>query len=317
MNPQSTIEPTNLNNPNPAPAPSSESAPAPLPKDERKSKKPLLILLVILLLAGGVFGGYVYGKGQDNGSTKQATVQPAAPATAQDNSAVHFVLSEGYPFDIGAKKIFTTKLGVPADLQAVRASSNNSNQQYFTDKSNDELAHFIVGNPTDSADNGGGESTVSVLAISKSWLAANLPANLADDAEMTTGYKITTAADKQKFLQTLKSTTAECVKDSKKGFTTSDKSFNVCYTLYFGREGYSPSITLSGYGEKELVPMFLSGQINIYDSTPMANQDAELKGIADAKNGKYTAKFSSSLSTLLAALKQTTLTTADNPAKTQ
>jgi hypothetical protein len=55
----------------------------------------------------------------------------------------------------------------------------------------------------------------------------------------------------------------------------------------------------------------------IHDDTTMANKDAELKAIADGNSGKYTTKFSKSLSSLLAALKETTLTSADNTAVTQ
>jgi hypothetical protein len=283
-----------------------------------KGKKTLKFLLVVLLVGGALAGGYVYGKGQDK-MPSQISKTTSTPPPTKSASEVHFVQSEGHPFDIGAKKTFTTKLGIPADLQAARMPSDNGNpgsERYFTDKYNDELGRWIIGTPQDPSNNGGGYSEASVLAISKSWLAANLPADLADDSEFATGYKISTAADKQKFLQTLKSTTQECVKDAKKGFTTSDGSFKVCYTLNFGKEGYSPSIILNGYGEKESVPLYFTGRVDIYDSTPMANQDAELKAIADAKNAKYTVKFSASLDSLLAALKQTSLTTADNPSVT-
>jgi hypothetical protein len=232
----------------------------------------------------------------------------------QSTSVEHFVLSAGYPFDIKNKK-FTIKLGVPADMQAVRLWSNNSNhgpEQYFTDKYNDELGRWFFGNPTDPSDNGSGYNEISVLAISKSWLAANLSKDLASDSEFTTGYKINTPADKQKFLTTLKSDTSTCVKDAKKGFTASDNSLNICYTLNFGREGYNPQIIFSGYGEKDTIPMLLTGIIKLSDSTPMVDRDAEQKAISDANAGKYTAHFSASLKSLLGALKQTTLTVTDN-----
>jgi hypothetical protein len=312
MNPQSTIDPSAPENPNPPP----EFSTAQFTKSGGKVKKILISLLVILLIAGGIYGGYAYGKGQNKDSAK-SSIQPATtPPASQSSSAVHFVLSEGYPYDLGAKKIFTTKLGIPAELQAVRSDSDSIYRQYFTDKSNDEIGRWIIGNPKNTSENAGGDSNIYVLAISKSWLAANLSSDLARDSETATGYKLANNADKQKFLQSIKTNSDNCVKDVKKGFSTADGSFNICYTLDFGREGYSPMISLSGFGEKDNVPMYLTGLINIYDNTPMANRDAELKAIDNAKNGKYTANFSASLNSLLAALKQTTLTTADNPNKT-
>jgi hypothetical protein len=281
MNPHSTFEPASTNS-NPAP----EFSPEQFTKSGGKAKKFFVGLLVLLLIAGGVYGGYAYGNGQNKNAAKTSVQPAAAPAVNQNSASVHFVASEGYPFDLGAKKIFTTKLGIPATFQATRVPSNNGNhgpEQYFTDKYNDELARFIIGNPADPGDNGGGYSETSVLAISKSWLAANAPKDVAGNTEFATGYKLETPADKQKFLATLKTDTEACVKDAKKGFTT---------------------------------PVFLTGLINIADDTPMANQEAEQKAVADAKSGNYTAKFTASLSTLLAALKQTTLTTADNPQKT-
>jgi hypothetical protein len=314
MNPHSTFEPASTNS-NPAP----EFSPEQFTKSGGKAKKFFVGLLVLLLIAGGVYGGYAYGNGQNKNAAKTSVQPAAAPAVNQNSASVHFVASEGYPFDLGAKKIFTTKLGIPATFQATRVPSNNGNhgpEQYFTDKYNDELARFIIGNPADPGDNGGGYSETSVLAISKSWLAANAPKDVAGNTEFATGYKLETPADKQKFLATLKTDTEACVKDAKKGFTTKDGLFKICYELNFGKESYNPSISLKGYAEKEATPVFLTGLINIADDTPMANQEAEQKAVADAKSGNYTAKFTASLSTLLAALKQTTLTTADNPQKT-
>jgi hypothetical protein len=65
------------------------------------------------------------------------------------------------------------------------------------------------------------------------------------------------------------------------------------------------------------VPMFLTGLIIVHDDTPMADQTAELKAISDGNSGKYTTKFSKSLNSILAALKETSLTSAGNTAVTQ
>jgi hypothetical protein len=293
----------------------------PVIDDKPKSKKLLVSLLTIILIAAAGAGGYVYGKSQAKPaavSQSPAVSTPKVSTTTADS--VHFVRSAGYPFDLAAKKVFTTKLGLPAELQGVRISSNNNNhgpEQYFTDKYNDELGRWVIGDPTDSAANGGGSSEVSVLALSKSWLGANLPKDLAGNSEFATGYKLNSTADKQKFLQTIKTNTDACVKDPKKGFTTTDSSFKVCYTLNFGKEAYSPRVSFSGYGEKETVPMFLTGLIIVHDDTPMADQTAELKAISDGNSGKYTTKFSKSLNSILAALKETSLTSAGNTAVTQ
>jgi hypothetical protein len=280
-----------------------------------KTKKVFVWLLVLILIGAGVFGGYVYGKGKNKiADNTSANKVPTSAQTTTSAPAVHLVSSNAYPYDLGAKKIFTTKLGVPSNLQAVRTPSGNNNrgpEQYFTDKYNDELGRWLLGDPTDPGANGGGNSEVSVLAISKSWLAAK---SEAADTEIATGYKLDTPADKQKFLSTIKTNTDTCAKDPKKGFTAKDGSFKVCYKLEFGREAYSPLVTLDGYAEKDTVPVYLTGFINIYDNTPMADQNAELKAVSDAKAGKYTAKFSSSWNALLNALQESTLTTADNPA---
>jgi hypothetical protein len=315
MNPQSTFEPAAPDNPNPPP----EFSPSQFTKTGGKGKKILVSMLVILLIAGGVYGGYAYGKGQ-NKDTAKTSAQPAAtPPVSQSSGDVHFVKSDGFPLDSKSHKTFSINLGVPEKLQAVRISSSNNNrgqEQYFTDKYNDELGRWIFGDPTDADANGSGENGVSVLAISNSWLAATTQQGPVAYGTDLTELPLSTPADKQKFLQAIKTNSETCAKDSKKGFAITDGSFKVCNILSFGHDAYSPSISFSGYGEKDGVPMYFTGGIRIADDTPMANRDADLKAIENANNGKYTAKFSASLSTLISALKQTTLTTSDNPAKT-
>jgi hypothetical protein len=315
MNPQSTIDPSAPENPNPPP----EFSTAQFTKSGGKVKKILISLLVILLIAGGIYGGYSYGKGQNKDRAK-SSVQPAAtPPASQSSSAVHFVKSDGFPLDSTSHKTFSINLGVPGEFQAVRVSTTSGNrgqEQYFTDKFNDELGRWIFGDPTDGDANGSGENGVSVLAISNSWLGATTKQGPIAYGNDLTELPLSTPADKQKFLKAIKANSETCAKDSKKGFATTDGSFKICNVFSFGHDAYSPLVSFSGYGEKDNIPMYFTGGIRITDDTPMPNRDAENKAIENSKNGKYTAKFSASLSTLIAALKQTTLTTADNPNKT-
>lgn len=275
-----------------------------------KNKKLVISLLSIVLLAAAVFGGYVYGKGKTP-STATKNNQPAVSNTqqeaAQSSATLHFVRAEGYPFE-DKGRVFTIDLGIPNEMQGVRISSNNNNhgsEQYFTDKYNDEIGRWIIGDPTVPTESFSG---VSALAISKSWLGANLPQDLASNSEFDTGYNLATPADKQKFLQKVKADASSCSNDAKKGFVTNDKSFEICYSFDPGKEGYSPTVLLSGYGEKDSIPIYITGLIELKDDTPMPDRDAEAKAIQDAHNGKYTPKASAALSSLINALKQTKLT---------
>lgn len=266
----------------------------------------------MLLLIGAAVGGYFYGHNKTTTVTKTIVTTPKATT----ESSAHFVQSVGYPFDLGAKTQITTKLGVPASMQAVREipSMSQGLATLLTDKDNDSMARYSLGNPEDSNDNGGGASEISIVAISKSWLAANGKTDNSLDNYID-NTPIQTVAQKQKFVSDLKTATTACAADASKGFATKDKVFNICYSVDPGREAYSPVLVLKGYAEVEKQPLVFGGTVNLYDPTTYTDQTAEQKVITDAKAGKLPAKTKAAVDALTAALAQTTVTASPNPLK--
>jgi hypothetical protein len=176
------------------------------------------------------------------------------------------------------------------------------------------MARYNFGNPQDPTDNDAGSSELSILAISKSWLAANGKTDNSLDNYID-NTPLQTPAQKQKFVSDLKAATTACATDATKGFTTKDKVFTICYSVDPGKEAYSPILILKGYAEVEKQPLVLGGTISLYDPTIYADQTAEQKVISDAKAGKLPTKTKAAVDALTAALAQTTVTASANPLK--
>jgi hypothetical protein len=194
---------------------------------------------------------------------------------------------------------------------AVNVSSNIGNPGplgTYTDKFNDELARWYIGDPSNESDNQSGASEISIVTVSKSWLAT---VSQADHTMDTGGNPLQTTADKQRYVADLKSNSAKCAKDTKKGFVTKDEALSVCYKMLYGKDGYSPYLTLSGYGTLAGIPVLLHGGISIHDTT-IFKGDSWRDAIAAGNAGKPTAVVQKKLNYFLSALPQTELSASTN-----
>jgi len=294
----------------------------PLKGPTRGVNKLLLALLVLACAAAGVGGGYWYGhkpKAAAVVTSDQSKTSSQSPTTTlKSNQGVHFVESLGYTRPSAAYRL-VTKLGIPDSMQAVRVSSDIQNQgqgfQMFGDGTfNNELGRWELGDPTDSLNNSGGTSEISLTDISTAWLSKTGTDDYSNSS-LTFNSPLQTPDQKKQFMTQVESSTAACAKDSSKGFATADGSLNICYTYTYGLpQGYSPFVNLIGYGNIKDQPIVLVGFIKIYDPSQDSGSLADLGQLnTDIKNGKVPSQTAAAQKAIISALKQTTVTASPNP----
>jgi hypothetical protein len=272
-----------------------------LPPQRSRGKALVVIVLILLLAIGATGAGYFFGNKTDREgtSTNTPTTGPAITETTQEAPSVHFVQSIGYPFDVNKKLTF--KLGLPNTFQGVAIQSNIPNPgytTYLTNKFNDEMGRFVIGNP--QLPNATRE--ISLLAIGKEWLNSTT-----EKADILAFEDVSTPAKKQRYITSLASSTDECIKDPKKGFQTSDKNLRICYSLSSGKDGWLPTVTLKGYGLIEGVPVVMLGYVDLSENKTLPEAE-DLKLRQEAAKGNFPDSTNNLLSELISALSQSTLT---------
>jgi hypothetical protein len=272
----------------------------------RKNKKPVLVSLLLLLLISGV-GAAAYYYGQQSGTS----TTPAQQTTTNSENkqvttpGVHFVKDVGYPFDLGAKKVFTTSLGLPDFIQGVSIDSTIQNMginEYLTNKFNDEMGRWVVAYP----DTTNTATDVSIGAIGKEWLAASQDYN-----DPLGAGDLRTPAKKQQYIATLKSETEACVKDSKKGFQFADKSLAVCYELLPGRDAFAPRLELRGYGVVNGVILVFLGYVEVTEGKKYSESEHN-QLLTDGKQGKFPQLITERSAKIIEALSKSTISVANN-----
>ena len=267
----------------------------------KRVKKVLFAVLLVIVVAGAMYGGFAVGKNQNPKPTAATAVTTNTTTTnTKELTSAHFVQSVGYPFDIKDKKL-VFELGLPNSFQAVVVQSTNSDPgytAYLTNKLNDELARFLIGNPKLST----ATREISLIAIGKEWL--NATTQTTDIIEFE---DVSTPAKKKQYVDSLASTSSECAKDTKKGFQTSDKSLSICYILVPGKESWSPLISLKGYGNFEGMPVVLLGYIDVSDGKVLT-QDEDRRLVSEARQGKYPTGVQEKIQEVISALSQSKLT---------
>ncbi|MDL2363526.1 MAG: hypothetical protein QFB86_04065 [Patescibacteria group bacterium] len=269
------------------------------------------VLICAVLTVGIVVGYYISETGSDDESPVNQSVNKSENTTVASDGLekIQFIKASGLPFDDKAAKYrFESSLGVPDFMHAVKLWSSNGNKGegygLFTDGTlNNELGRWLIGDPTNPDDNSSGYSEVSLLAITNSWL--NVAGN--DNQGMSDFGPLQTPAQKKKFITETKTKTLVCSNDAKKGFSTPDKSLNICITYNYGREGYSPSVTVLGYGELAQQPLLLTGLINIYDKTDETDRNKVFEVIKNANEGNPPQSTALKQNKIISALKQTTV----------
>ena len=278
-------------------------------------KSIILVTLVILLVGGAAYGGYYYAnnyskkqhasvKNGTQGQNLESSIAGTANGEAKPSAdTTHFVLHAGYPYDLGAKKKISINLGIPGAVQGVTVVSGNNNrgqEQYYTDKYNDELGRWDIGFPDHYQSSA---SQISVLSISKSWLALSQQGNHAFD---DTAQKLDTPAEKQAYVAKIKDEATACVKEKAKGFTTKDNVFNVCFSIIPGLDAYDPILVLRGYGEAEGQQMLLTGFVRLEEGKTY-DEATNKQLLKDAESGKLADSTLRLINIFIASLSQTTL----------
>lgn len=277
----------------------------PEPAPKKRANKAVILVLLVAVTALIVGAGYVVWKNnipeQNKAVTPSSTTSMAVPAT-QSAPPVHFVQAVGYPFDVNKKVIFN--LGLPSSLQGVVIQSTIQNPgytTYLTNKFNDELARFTIGNP--KLPNATRE--VSLIALGKEWSSSTT-----EKPDMLEFEDLSTPAKKQQYIANLSPTTRTCIEDSKKGFRTKDKTLSVCYTLTTGKDGWSPLVTLKGYGTIEGTPIVLLGYIDLNEDKTISEAE-DLKLREEAFKGNFPESTKKLLADVIDALSQSTITTTN------
>jgi len=283
-----------------------------------KLKAVLLWLLVLILIGAAAYGGYYYANYEDKKNQTGSNQSQAGEQKSDENSSnvaaqsnidtTHFVAQAGYPYDLGGKKKFLFKLGLPEEVQGIGIKSDNSNrgfEKFYTDKYNDELGRWAIGYPDREQTY---KSQVSIVAISKSWLGLSQSGNTAFNNSET---KLNTPAQKKAYIEKVKADSEKCVKDSAKGFTTQDSFFNVCFSIIPGVDSFAPILVLQGYGEAEKTPMLFVGSISL-DDGKIYDDKTSKKLLVDAKEGKLPQSTVDLIATFANSFSKTTLEVTDN-----
>ncbi len=274
----------------------------PKPPQKKRANKVAILTLLIAITALLVGAGYAIWKNnipeQNKAATPSSATSTAVPAT-QSAPPVHFVQAVGYPFDTNKKVVFN--LGLPSSLQGVVIQSSIQNPgytTYLTNKFNDELGRFVIGNPKVPNSN----REISLIALGKEWSSSTT-----EKPDILEFEDVSTPAKKQQYIANLSQTTRTCIEDSKKGFRTKDKMLSVCYSLSTGKDGWLPTVTLKGYATVDGVPLVLLGFVDLSDGKVLTEAE-DLKLRQEAAKGNYPESTTKALEDLVDALSQSTLT---------
>lgn len=233
-------------------------------KPPRAYKKIVTAIACLVILLGAVIGSYIFGASRVNNDIRtESVLSNSEQKDTNEVEQVHLIVNYGVPFDLAQK--VTVALGIPNIAQGVQVDSNNNNrgqEQYLTDKFNDEIGRWTLGYPKGPTTR---DNQVSVLAIGDSWLQATQDV----DGKFELGADVNTPAQKNAYLAELKKSTEVCVKDKNKGFVLQDGMMGVCYVVTKSKYDEGGVITLKGHGTINQRQIVLLGLIDV----PNTNQE--------------------------------------------
>lgn len=231
--------------------------------DHGRRKLWIIIILLLPLALGSSYGVYSWQHKKVSELSSQTKSSPAGSSKTQS-----YVTSIGvsYPLSLPKKKVLIT-LYLPSGNNVLQTDPHLTSQDTlaanYTESFNDLMASWefsdsgAASNPSTSGP-GNGNNGITISALND-WMSKNDPSTVSYDP--VTGAM--TTSQKSDFVTNLKKQTTSCSSDASKGFTTSDKIFNICYTFQSPKAKDADwAMNLSGYAEIGGTLTYLRGFIN-------------------------------------------------------
>lgn len=266
----------------PTPPPVQQQPPAvtPLPpvKPANAFPRVMEIVGIIVLVLLAVVGGYMLRDQTGKHAVVSAPVQ-------SPNTAPHFVSTTGAP--LGTTSTVTTKLGFPADLEAVQSPTSAAHPgilNYFSSQMSDEMGRWTIGDPTSTTNQPLGDITLINLNR-QTWYVLPVPTTPPPFKGTEPGAELLTANTpyaKASAIDSYAKRIQTCAQDPATGAVISG-FMSICVTpeiISSSKTNFHSQALIEGYGKSGTVELLLLGAIEL--ETGNNQTQAQQKKLADA-----------------------------------
>jgi hypothetical protein len=273
---------------NSAPGPEPEPSPK-APFHVTHSHKFTYGYLAVLIFAAIIGITYTWQHDKVVELNRQLSTALSSPPKATTTNPTYIKdVSVGYPKSLPIGGVLTT-LYLPSGTDLIQSTTSLSTQadlgSVFANSTSDILGYwnFMPQGTTTKPDQATDPVSQIYLTSMDSWesTADTTTVLYPSTTPNPAGTKMT-VAQKQSFVSKLNTSTKTCAANSSEGFATSNKTYNVCYSLEKPEaKGGNYILYIDGYGQLKNTPVYIGGNIqlpNAYQSE-MSSYIKALKNI--------------------------------------